>query len=313
MLAPILVSVYNRKSSLLECIECLKKSKLASESILYIVSDLAYKKDDIEIIEKIREEIKNIKGFKEVISINRERNFGAFNSVKLAIDEIVNRYGKIIFLEDDIRVSPYFLGYMNKALNLFEDDKKIFSISGYLFPIKEIENSKKDIFIWERYCPWGMGVWKDRWNKIDWDLNEYDKFIKDKERVKKFNNIEPNAIIMLERVREGIVEAMDAKICFHSFNNNLYTIYPKKTLTVNRGHDGSGEHCGEDEKYYNQELDKNFNPILTDKLEVDKKIYKTLYSYHYSFLRHVIRPLLKKIGLFESINKLRYFLKRKFK
>ena len=37
MLAPILVSVYNRKSSLLECIECLKKSKLASESILYIV------------------------------------------------------------------------------------------------------------------------------------------------------------------------------------------------------------------------------------------------------------------------------------
>ena len=313
MLAPILVSIYNRKKSLLECIEYLKKSKLASESVLYIVSDFAYKQDDIEIIEEIREEIKEIKGFKKVISINNKKNLGSFVSLKLAIDEVVNKHGKIIFLEDDIRVSPYFLEYMNEALNLFEDNKKIFSISGYLFPIKEIENSKNDIFIWERYCPWGMGIWKDRWNKIDWDLKEYDKFVKDKEKVKKFNNIEPNAIIMLERVKEGIVNAMDAKICFHSFNNNLYTIYPKKTLTVNRGHDGSGEHCGEDEKYYNQELDENFNPILIDKLEVDKRIYRALYLYHYSFLRHVVRPLLKKIGLLESINKLRYFLKRKFK
>lgn len=310
MLAPILVSIYNRKKSLLECIESLKNSKLASESILYIVSDFAYKQEDIEIIEEIREEIKKIKGFKEVISINREKNLGSFDSIRLAINEVIDKHGKIIFLEDDIRVSQYFLEYMNKALDLFENNKKIFSISGYLLPIKEIENSKNDIFLWERPCPWGIGIWKDRWDKIDWNLKKYDEFIKNKVSVRKFNSIEPNAIILLERINEGVIEAMDAKMCFHSFNNNLYTIYPKKTLTVNRGHDGSGEHCVNEKKYYSQEFDENFNPVLAYNLEIDEEIYKALYMYHYSFLRHVLRPLLKKIGLLEIINKIRYFLKR---
>ena len=43
MLAPVLVSVYNRRESFLECIEYLKKNFLAPETILYVVSDAAYR------------------------------------------------------------------------------------------------------------------------------------------------------------------------------------------------------------------------------------------------------------------------------
>lgn len=314
MLAPILISVYTRRESFLKCIESLKKSTLASKSILYIVSDYAYKEEDKIVIDKIRKDIEKIEGFKQVISINRTENLGAFLSINKAIEEVLEKHEKIIFLEDDIRTSPYFLEYMNNSLERFKNNPKIFSISGYNFPIQNLSFMlKEDIFIWGRYCPWGIGTWKDKWEKIDWNLKEYPNFIKNKEKVKKFNKIEPNCIIMLEKDREGIVKATDARICFHMFQNNLYTIYPRKTLTVNRGHDGNGEHCGVNKKYFLQELNEDFDPVLIDNLEENKEVYRMMYKFHCSFLIQIVKPILKKIKLFNLINNFRYFIMRKIK
>ncbi|MDU1912161.1 glycosyltransferase [Fusobacterium sp.] len=314
MLAPVLVSVYNRRKSFLECIEYLKRNSLASKTILYVVSDAAYRKEDKEIIELIRKDIEKIKGFQKVVALNREENLGAYVSINSAIEEIINQHGKIIFLEDDIRVSPFFLKYMNNSLEKYENDKKIFSISGYNFPLNDIEEElKEDIFLWERYCPWGVGTWKNRWEKIDWDLKKYKEIFSDKENVKKFNKIEPNCITMLEKDREGVVKATDARVCFHTFINNMYTIYPRKTLTVNRGHDGSGEHCGVDKKYFLQQLDEDFDPVLTNDLKENKEVYRKMYEFHYSFLRQIIKPILKKLKLFDLINNFRYFVMRKIK
>ena len=36
--------------------------------------------------------------------------------------------------------------------------------------------------------------------------------------------------------------------------NNWYTIYPKKSLVQNIGHDGSGIHCGKTERFHHKEL-----------------------------------------------------------
>lgn len=45
MLAPILISVYDRKKSLEECIEMLKKNELAKDSLLFIVSDQGHNEE----------------------------------------------------------------------------------------------------------------------------------------------------------------------------------------------------------------------------------------------------------------------------
>lgn len=314
MLAPVLVSVYNRRESFLECIEHLKKNFLAPETILYVVSDAAYREEDKKIIKLIRNDIEKIEGFKEIIPLNREKNLGSYLSINSAIEKIINEHEKIIFLEDDIRVSPFFLKYMNSSLEKYKDEKKIFSISGYNFPVKNLESIlKEDIFLWGRYWPWGMGTWKNRWEKIDWDLKKYKEIFSNKQNIEKFNAIEPNYFSLLERDREGVVKATDARVCFHTFINNLYTIYPKKTLTVNRGHDGSGEHCGVNKKYFLQKLDEEFDPVLVDNLEENKEVYKKLYEFHYSFLMQVVKPVLKKMKLFDLINSFRYFIMRKIK
>lgn len=307
MLAPVLVSVYNRKQSLLDCIFHLKKCSLAKETELFIVSDAGIKEEDKIIIKSIREELQRIEGFKKINIIEREQNLGSYISINSAINEILLKYKKIIFLEDDIRVSPYFLEYMNICLEKFKDQKDIFSISGYMFPIKKIEkNLNKDIFLWKRYCPWGMGTWLDRWEEIDFELKNGKKFLSNKKRKREYKQIEPNSYILLEKNIQNEIVTADTRICYHMFLKEMYTIYPRKTLTVNRGHNGSGEHCRKEKKYYFQELDTTFLPVIEEKKMLLQQDYidRIMYKYHYSIVNEIIKPFLKKIYLFNILKKI---------
>ena len=50
-----------------------------------------------------------------------------------------NKYGKIIVLEDDLITSPYFLKFMNEALEKYQDNERVMHIAGYMFPIRKEE------------------------------------------------------------------------------------------------------------------------------------------------------------------------------
>ena len=52
------------------------------------------------------------------------------------MSKIVNNFGKVIVLEDDLVTSPYFLNYMNDGLNIYENDNQVACIHGYIYPIK---------------------------------------------------------------------------------------------------------------------------------------------------------------------------------
>jgi GT2 family glycosyltransferase len=57
MVAPVLVSVYNRLDHLKRCIESLSKNEICKETELIVVSDAAKTKADVPIISEIREYI----------------------------------------------------------------------------------------------------------------------------------------------------------------------------------------------------------------------------------------------------------------
>jgi hypothetical protein len=85
----------------------------------------------------------------------------------------VNRFGRIIVLEDDMVTSTFFLCYMNEALELYEKVDRIISIHGYLFPVNaELPGT---FFLLGADC-WGWGTWKRGWDLFESDgaklLNE---------------------------------------------------------------------------------------------------------------------------------------------
>ncbi len=80
-LAPIVLFVYNRVNHTRKTIEALKENQLANESYLYIYSDAAKTENEKESVDLVRQYIHTITGFKEIIIIKREKNWGLADSI----------------------------------------------------------------------------------------------------------------------------------------------------------------------------------------------------------------------------------------
>lgn len=70
--------------------------------------------------------------------IERSINCGLANNIIDGVTSVINEYGKVIVLEDDLVVSPYFLKYMNDALNMYENEEEVVCIHGYVYPVKSL-------------------------------------------------------------------------------------------------------------------------------------------------------------------------------
>jgi hypothetical protein len=183
-LAPIVLFVYNRPWHTKQTIEALQKNELASESELFIYSDAPKNKKAEEKVKKVREYIKNIDGFKKITIIEREKNWGLANNIINGVTEIVNKYGKIIVLEDDLVTSPYFLRFMNEALEFYKHNEKVMHISGYMFPV--FNDDLEDTFFIKPTTCWGWATWDRAWKYYKKDVDYYLKIF-DKKMIYDFN------------------------------------------------------------------------------------------------------------------------------
>ena len=157
--APIVLFVYDRPFHTKQTIEALQKNQLASLSELFIYSDDAKNYGSQDNVDEVREYIYKIGGFKKVTIIKREKNWGLANSIIDGVTQIVNKYGKIIVLEDDLVTSKYFLTFMNNALEFYKYEERVWHICGWNYPINF--DGLDDVFLSRLMNCWGWGTWKD--------------------------------------------------------------------------------------------------------------------------------------------------------
>lgn len=248
ILAPIIVPVYDRLEHFKRCIESLQANEFAKESVLYVVSDAAYKVEHEERVSQVRDYALSINGFKEVKLLFREKNLGAHLSIGNGIKEVLEINDTFIILEDDIVVSNDFLQYMNDGLQYYKDDERAFAISGFKIPFELPVHYEKDVYFYPSNSPWGFATWKDRMEKVDDSyFDRYSELKKDKQKYKSFISIGfyIKGILMADSRKE--INAGDLRLYYHMFQNNMYSIFPTVSKTQNWGFDGTGEHCGNKE------------------------------------------------------------------
>ena len=277
-LAPIILFVYNRPWHTQQTVEALQKNELATESELFIFADgskVNATAEQKEKIKQVREYINKISGFKSVTICEKETNCGLANSVIAGVTEIINKFGEAIVVEDDLVTSKYFLRFMNEALDFFEKDDQIFSVSGYNYPAKTMEiprNYKHDIYLSYRHGSWGWGTWKDRWMSVDWGVNDFKEFSVSTELQKAFNRGGVDMSEMLKAQMESNIDSWAIRFDYSMFKQNKFNIRPVKSLVTNVGLDSSGTHTGADEKLITT-LDDNWMPKI-EMVEPDKTILK---------------------------------------
>ena len=295
MFAPIILFVYNRPKHTETVINALKKNTLAKDSLLYIFSDAAKKEKDFENVNKVREIINNISGFKEVVVTEAETNIGCADSIISGITKVINEHGKAIIVEDDILTAPNFLEFMNKALDKYESDKRIYSVSGFVPNEKMAEICKDFLFLAYRNSSWGWATWIDRWVEVDWDMLQWENIKKDRNLWKKLQKGGEDTPYVLKLQMEGFIDAWDVRFYTDNALKDKYTVFPTKTFVENIGLDGSGTHCGNVKKNIATTL-KELPAVdfsFPENLEFDNKI-NDLFASNYKYgLKDIIRRKIK--------------------
>ncbi|MCE2772723.1 MAG: glycosyltransferase [Bacteroidetes bacterium] len=168
-LAPIVLFCYNRPEHTRQTLLALSENLLAEQSRLFIFCDGPKPNADekqLKKIQEVREIIKSKKWCGTVDVVEQKTNKGLANSVIDGVTNIVNQFGKVIVLEDDLVTSNYFLEYMNTALEKYKDEEKVMQVSGHQFPVKQWEKSNQAFFL-PFTTSWGWGTWKRAWECFD--------------------------------------------------------------------------------------------------------------------------------------------------
>ncbi len=236
--APIALFTYSRADHTRDAVDSLLRNKEATDSELFIFSDGPKTKEKQKAVEENRAYIHTITGFKSIHIIEHEKNQGLANSLIAGITEVINQYGRIIVVEDDLVLSPYFLQFMNEALEKYEDEDKVGAITAYC-PIKD--NTLPETYFLRYFHCWGWATWKRGWDLMNLDTNYLLRKLRWK--TKKFNldgGINNYGMLYCQKV--GLVDSWFIRLYASFFLAEKLTLFPGHSLVSNHGLDGSGTH-----------------------------------------------------------------------
>ncbi len=244
-LAPVILFAYNRPWHTKQTLDALANNALADESKLYIFCDGAKddaSKETLSQIEETRKFVKEENRFKEVIVIEQKANKGLANSIIDGVTEIVNKYGTVIVLEDDIVTSPGFLKYMNDALRVYENIENVMHISGYMFPLKT--QLPETFFIKPTSC-WGWATWNRAWRHFEKNTAKQMQLIEERNGWKEFT-IDYSFPSYKEQIianKNGDLNSWAIFWYASVFLKGGTSLHPYPSLVQNIGFDGTGQNC----------------------------------------------------------------------
>ena len=247
--APVVIYTYTRLDHLKKTISALQANHLATKTDLFVVSDGPKDHAAKKQIKLLRDYVDSVDGFNAVNKIYREKNLGVSQSSLLAGEQVVSDYGKMINIEDDIVTSRNFLDFINAGLNYYECSDEVYSISGYCHPISFPEKPDFDSWHSPWFCPWGYGVWKKQYDRIDREFNPYYEIKKNKKKFQFFKKYGSFFHDSLEDDAKKRVVILDARIAAQMLLLGMSSAMPSKSKVLNIGLDGSGTHCPQTNKY----------------------------------------------------------------
>jgi hypothetical protein len=267
MLAPICLFVYSRKIHTQKTVEALQKNFLAEQSDLIIFSDFSRTHLDAKDVAEVREYIKTITGFKTIKINHRNKNYGLSKSICDGVSEVLSDHERVITLEDDLVTSPYFLQYMNEALEYYSDAENVISIHGYVYPIEKI--LPEAFFLKGADC-WGWATWRRGWKLFNPNANELLHNLRKSNLLYEFDYDGSFAFSkMLENQAKGKNNSWAIRWHASAFLANKLTLHPGRSLVNNIGHDASGIHCNSTNDF---DVILSLTPIKFEGIEIENSL-----------------------------------------
>lgn len=248
--APIALFAYNRPAHTARAIASLKACPEAAASALFVFCDGPRKPEAAAAVAETRAVVRQAtsSGFGDVTIIEQPVNRGLANSIIAGVTDLCRRFGRVIVVEDDLILSPFFLRFMNEALDRYEDDDRVMQVAGYMFDA-ELNGLEEDALFLPFVTSWGWATWDRAWRYFDPDMTAYDKIANSAPLRRAFDlNGNYPYFAMLTRQRMGQIDSWAIRWYLSTFIRNGLALYPRRSLVANAGMDGSGMHCSNREE-----------------------------------------------------------------
>ena len=245
MLSPVAIFTYKRSNTLKRMLDALVHNELSNRTELYIFSDGPRDASDVEAVTAVRRFIECIEEFCAVHVIRRDRNYGLVSNITDGVTFLLEKYPYVIVLEDDLVTGPFFLKFMNDALEMYLHDDAVCQVSGYSYleclgPKYQLDDQ---YFIKGADCL-AWGTWRRAWSDYREDSAVMANEIRRRGVISEFNrDTNYNYYKMLKRMASGQINSWAINWYAANFLKDHYTLYPLKSLALHIGNDNATNYC----------------------------------------------------------------------
>ena len=273
---PVILIAYKRAWHTAQVLNSLKEHNIQN---LFIFSDGPKDNNDLSDVYETRLLFQRIDWTTPTI-IEQNKNIGLAKSIVGAVNYVFTKYDRLILLEDDCVPQKYFFDFIGECLDKYENNEKVFGISGYTVPVPEsiLKKYPYDLYFFPRIGSWGWATWKRAWQHFEPDLSF--AYNKAKESSIDLSQGGSDIPVMIRNMLNGnLTDVWTLNWVLSVYLQKGYYIYPTTSHIENIGWDGSGTHCSNADTAQNLFFEKK-PERYSDDVCLNQNIYTTFRSYY---------------------------------
>lgn len=290
--APIILFAYMRPAHLKSTVTSLLGNAEAASTHLTVYCDAPRRPEQRAATDEVRSYVESISGFASVTRVYRTENMGLAKSIIRGVTETLRKHDRVIVVEDDLVLSPYFLRYMNDGLACYRDDEQVASLHGFWYPT---DMPLPETFFLRGADCWGWATWERAWSHFEPDGSRLLAQVKERKLSREidYDGTFPHMKI-LKRQISGRNDSWAIRWHVACYLRNMLTLYPSRSLVENIGHDNSGTHCATSEAY---SVDLANNPIRLERIPLvpSPTGRAALVDFYRRSKEHVARKILNRL------------------
>jgi hypothetical protein len=162
---PVVLFAYNRPRHLRQTLDCLKEGRVP---LIYAFSDGPRTSAEAPKVREVRETL-YATDWCELILCERPGNLGLGRSVRAGVTSVFEKHDAALVFEDDLICVPGTYAYLCAALEHYQNDTQIMSVTGWAHPSITPSNVSIDPYFDGRAECWVWGTWSRAWRGMDLD------------------------------------------------------------------------------------------------------------------------------------------------
>jgi GT2 family glycosyltransferase len=185
--APILITAFNRPDRLARLLASLQAD---APPVVRIAIDGPRNPGDRAAVEETRRVAETVAWACDLEVWAREANAGIATAIPEAVSRALMEFDRVFVIEDDVSVGPQAYEFMCRALDHWQTESTVSSVSAYnMVPVDHLSRPDDPVRLSRVMSSYVWGTWRERWTAYDPEMTWFAEQ----------SHLRPNKVLRLPR------------------------------------------------------------------------------------------------------------------